>query len=167
MTTSSTEFATVKRSTYPGKVYSSGFLLLAVSLMLLSGCASQQQTGTIIGGITGALIGSAIGDGSGQNVAIAAGAIAGGLIGSTVGQRFDDQDQGRIAYSMQRNQRSSWTSSTTGHRLTVVPSSTLAPSSSKQQCREFTVDTEIGKRTESAYGTACRQADGSWKIVTG
>ena len=167
MTTSSIEFATVKRLTYPGKIYSCRFLLLAVSLMFLNGCASQQQTGTIIGGVTGALIGSVIGDGSGQDVAIAAGAIAGSLIGSTVGQRFDDQDQGRIAYSTQRNQRSSWTSSTTGHRLTVVPSSTLAPSSSNQQCREFTVDTEIGERTESAYGTACRQHDGSWKIIAG
>ena len=167
MTTSSTELAIAKRSTYLRNGISSGFLMLAVSLMVLSGCASQQQKGTIIGGVTGALIGSVIGDGSGQNVAIAAGAIAGSLIGSSIGQRFDEQDQSRIAYSMERNQRSSWTNSTTGHRYTVMPSSTRAPSSSNQQCREFTVDTEIGNRTESAYGTACRQVDGSWKIIAG
>ncbi len=167
MTTQSTELPTARRSTHPGKGISSGFLMLAVSLLVLSGCASQQQKGTIIGGVTGALIGSVIGDGSGQNVAIAVGAIAGSLIGSSIGQRFDEQDQGRIAYSLERNQRSSWTNSTTGHRYTVMPSSTLAPSSSNQQCREFTVDTEIGNRTETAYGTACRQYDGSWKISAG
>ena len=167
MTTSSTEIATVKYSTHPRTGISSGFLMLALSVLVLSGCASQQQKGALIGGVTGALIGSVIGDGSGQNVAIAAGAIAGSLIGSSIGQRFDEQDQGRIAYSMERNQRSSWTNSTSGHRYTVMPSSTRAPSSSNQQCREFTVDTEIGNRTESAYGTACRQNDGSWKIIAG
>ena len=167
MTTSATDLALEKSSMYPRKEIASGFLMLALALLVLTGCASQQQKGTIIGGVTGALIGSVIGDGSGQNVAIAVGAIAGGLIGSSIGQRFDEQDQGRIAYSLERNQRSSWTNSTTGHRFTVVPSSTLAPSSSNQQCREFTVDTEIGNRTESAYGTACRQNDGSWKISAG
>ena len=167
MTTSSTKFATARYSTYRGAGISSGFLLLAVSLLILSGCASQQQKGTIIGGVTGALIGSLIGDGRGQNVAIAAGAIAGSLIGSSIGQRFDEQDQGRIAYSMERKQRSSWTNSTTGRRHTVMPSSTPAPSSSNQQCREFTVDTEIGNRTETVYGTACRQDDGGWKIIDG
>ncbi len=167
MTTASTELARAKRSTHSGKRITSGFLMLAVSLMVLNGCANQQQQGTIIGGVAGALIGSVIGDGSGQDVAIAVGAIAGSLIGSSIGQRFDEHDQARIAYSMQRKQRSSWTNSTTGHRYTVIPSRTLAPSSSNQQCREFTVDTEIGNRTESAYGTACRQTDGSWKITAG
>ena len=167
MTTSSTEFTTAKRSTHPRTGISSGILMLALSLLVLGGCATQQQNGTIIGGITGALIGSVIGDGSGQNVAIAAGAIAGSLIGSSIGQRFDEQDQSRIAYSMERNQRSSWTNSTTGYRYTVMPSRTFAPSSSNRQCREFTVDTEIGNRTESVYGTACRQDDGSWKIIGG
>ncbi len=167
MTTSSTELAIARRSTPSRRGISSAFLMLVILIAVLAGCASQQQNGTIIGGITGALIGSAIGDGSGQNVAIAVGAIAGGLIGSSIGQRFDEQDQGRIAYSIERNQRSSWTNSTTGQRYTVMPSSTLAPSSSNQQCREFTVDTEIGNRTETAYGTACRQNDGSWKIIAG
>ena len=141
--------------------------MLVLSLLVLSGCASQQQKGTIIGGVTGALIGSLIGDGSGRNIAIAAGGIAGSLVGSSIGQRFDEQDQSRIAYSMERKQRSSWTNLTTGQRYTVMPSSTLVPSSSNQQCREFTVDTEIGNRTETAYGTACRQNDGSWKIIAG
>ena len=167
MTTSSTQFATAKYSTHPRTGISSGFLMLATLLVVLSGCASQQQNGTFIGGITGALIGSVIGDGSGQNVAIAAGAIAGSLIGSSIGQRFDAQDQSRIVYSMERNQRSSWRNFRTGHQYMVTPSPTLAPSSSNQQCREFTVDTEIGNRTESVYGTACQQSDGSWKIIGG
>lgn len=33
-------------------------------------------------------------------------------------------------------------------------------------CREFQQDVTVGGRTEHAYGTACRQPDGAWKIVS-
>ena len=32
-------------------------------------------------------------------------------------------------------------------------------------CREFQQTIVVGGRTEQAFGTACRQPDGSWKIV--
>lgn len=32
-------------------------------------------------------------------------------------------------------------------------------------CREFQQQVTIGGRTEDAYGTACRQPDGSWQVV--
>jgi surface antigen len=31
-------------------------------------------------------------------------------------------------------------------------------------CREFQSNVVIGGKDEKAYGTACRQPDGSWKI---
>lgn len=39
-------------------------------------------------------------------------------------------------------------------------------SSLGRQCREFLQTVTIGGRTEQAYGTACRQPDGSWEIVS-
>ena len=33
-------------------------------------------------------------------------------------------------------------------------------------CREFQQTITVGGRTETAYGTACRQPDGDWKIVS-
>ena len=33
------------------------------------------------------------------------------------------------------------------------------------QCREFQQTVTIGGQTEQAYGTACLQADGSWKMI--
>jgi len=33
-------------------------------------------------------------------------------------------------------------------------------------CREFQQEITVGGKTEQAYGTACLQADGAWKIVT-
>lgn len=39
-------------------------------------------------------------------------------------------------------------------------------SSFGRQCREFLQTVTIGGRSEQAYGTACRQPDGSWEIVS-
>ncbi len=38
-------------------------------------------------------------------------------------------------------------------------------SSAGRYCREFQQTATVGGRTESAYGTACRQPDGSWEIM--
>ena len=32
-------------------------------------------------------------------------------------------------------------------------------------CREFQQNVTVGGRTEQAYGTACLQSDGAWKVV--
>jgi len=38
-------------------------------------------------------------------------------------------------------------------------------SSSGKPCREFQQTVTVGGRSEQAYGTACRQPDGAWRIV--
>jgi hypothetical protein len=37
--------------------------------------------------------------------------------------------------------------------------------SNGEYCREFTQTVSVGGRAQEAYGTACRQPDGSWRIV--
>lgn len=37
--------------------------------------------------------------------------------------------------------------------------------SAGRQCREFYQTVTIGDTTKQAYGTACRRADGSWRVV--
>ena len=46
---------------------------------------------------------------------------------------------------------------------TFTPKSTVMQANG-QPCREFTQTVSIGGQMQEAYGTACRQADGSWKI---
>jgi len=46
-----------------------------------------------------------------------------------------------------------------------VATTRIGTSTSGRQCREFQQTVTIAGRTERAYGTACRQADGSWEIV--
>ena len=55
-----------------------------------------------------------------------------------------------------------WTNPDTGHSGTVTPTRTYH--SDRGYCREFQNTVVIDGKNENAYGTACRQPDGSWKI---
>ena len=39
-------------------------------------------------------------------------------------------------------------------------------STSGRYCREFQQEINVGGRIEQAYGTACRQSDGSWEVIS-
>lgn len=56
-----------------------------------------------------------------------------------------------------------WEEAGASGSVTVVRQGT---STSGKQCREFQQEVTIGGKSESAYGTACLQDDGSWKIVS-
>lgn len=42
----------------------------------------------------------------------------------------------------------------------------LVSGSAEPYCREYTETVTIGNKTQTAYGTACMQPDGSWQKVT-
>jgi surface antigen len=144
-------------------------LLLGASL---AGCGTppppdgNQQAGTVIGAVAGGLLGSQIGRGSGSVAATVLGAIAGGAIGSRIGQVMDNQDRMRTAYALETvptGTYSQWRNPDTGYQYQVTPTRTYA--AAQGPCREYTMDVVIGGRLEKAYGTACRQPDGSWRTV--
>lgn len=58
-----------------------------------------------------------------------------------------------------------WVNPDTGRSGAVVPVRTVE-SSQGGPCREFITTIIIGGREEQGYGTACRQPDGSWEIVS-
>lgn len=64
------------------------------------------------------------------------------------------------------NQASTWVNPDTGVSEAVVPVRTFE-SDQGQPCREFQRTIIIGGREEQGYGTACRQPDGTWHIVSG
>ena len=59
---------------------------------------------------------------------------------------------------------SSWTNPDSGNSGTITPTKTYQASSG-EYCREYQQTVTVGGKTEQAFGTACRQPDGSWKIV--
>lgn len=56
-----------------------------------------------------------------------------------------------------------WNEANGSGRVTVTRTGTLP--STGQPCREFTQEVIIDGQRETAYGTACRQADGAWQLV--
>jgi surface antigen len=130
----------------------------------------KQTGGAVVGAIAGGLLGSTIGKGSGQVVAIGVGALLGGIIGSEVGKSLDRADRAYMQRTTQESletgqtgSQSTWRNPDSGHQGTVTPQRTYETASGP--CREYQQTVTIDGRTERAYGTACRQADGSWKIV--
>ncbi|WJW74368.1 RT0821/Lpp0805 family surface protein [Thiohalobacter sp. IOR34] len=142
--------------------------VLAASVAV-SGCAgyqgSNEQAGMIIGGVLGGVLGSQVGKGHGRTVAIIAGTLAGAAIGGSIGRSMDETDRLKTAQTLENVRTgvpSSWRNPDTGNQYTVVPTRTYE--TAEGPCREYTIDAVIGGRKETAYGTACRQPDGSWKI---
>lgn len=135
------------------------------------GNVSKQGVGTLAGAAGGAILGSNIGGGKGQIAAIAIGTLLGGAIGSSIGQSLDRADMQYYHNTSQSalenrpdGQQLAWKNPNSGNSGTVTPVSTYQ-NSSGQYCREYNQTVTVGGKTENAYGRACRQADGSWKIV--
>ena len=142
--------------------------LLAAALGL-AGCASYQgrheQEGMIIGGILGGVLGSQVGGGSGRTAATVIGTLIGANIGGNVGRYMDETDRLKTASTLETVRTgvsSEWRNPDTGYHYEVTPTRTYETAGTP--CREYTVEAEIGGQAETVYGTACRQADGSWQV---
>lgn len=151
-------------------------LLVVVSMLvfLLTGCTQhmgpKEGTGALLGATAGAIAGSNIGKGKGNIAAIAIGALAGALFGQELGRSLDRAD--RIAmgqnaqYSLEyspSHETTKWVNPDSGNSGSLTPIKTYQTGSG-EYCREYQQTVQIGGKTENAYGTACRQPDGSWMI---
>ncbi len=142
---------------------------LAFSVAVLAACTaphSQQDTGMVIGGALGGVLGSQVGGGHGQTAAIIAGTMLGAAVGGNIGRSMDDTDRLKVGETLENVRTgvpTSWRNPDSGNQYTVVPTRTIE-SPGSAPCREYTVDGVIGGRREQVVGTACRQADGSWRM---
>ncbi|ABA89983.1 hypothetical protein Pcar_2748 [Syntrophotalea carbinolica DSM 2380] len=149
--------------------------LCCAFLLFATGCygpmGPKESGGTLIGAGTGALIGSQIGGGRGTLVAVAVGTLAGALLGQEVGRSLDRADQ----LAMQQNaqyaleytptrQSTTWRNPDSGNYGSITPIETYQTPNG-QYCREYLQNVIIGGQQQQAYGTACRQPDGNWKII--
>jgi surface antigen len=149
------------------------FVTIATSVLLLSSlisCETRQQSGTVMGAGTGALLGSQFGKGSGKILGAGIGALLGGFAGNQIGKSLDDRDRVRMSESTQRalernktGQTSTWQNPDSGNSGTIT--TTRTSQREGRYCREYTQTLTVGGKTEKGYGTACRQPDGSWEIV--
>ena len=149
---------------------------LAVAALALAACSSdaghKQTAGTVLGGIGGAVIGSQIGSGSGQIIAAAVGTLAGAFLGNEIGRSLDRADQLAMHQAEQRAHNArigetiEWNNPDSGHSGSVTPIRDGRHAQTNAYCREYQTTVVIGGEETSAYGTACQQPDGSWKVVS-
>jgi surface antigen len=159
----------------------SKFLIAAILLTSVSACQqgsmtredgqiSKQTMGTVGGAVVGGLLGSKIGGGTGNGIAIGVGTLLGAMAGSSIGQSLDNADMQYYNSTSQRalevapvGQQTTWRNPDSGNYGTVTPTRTFQEAG--QYCREYNQTITVGGKTEKAYGTACRQQDGSWKVI--
>ena len=164
---------------------------LTVSALLLAACNGQQNAqnaqsggitggggldkadiGTGLGAVGGAVIGSSFGKGNGRVVGGVIGGLLGAGIGHEIGASLDRADmtyyrqtQQKALETAQPGQPLPWNNPQSGHSGVVIPQAPYKADNG-QYCREFQSKISVGGKTESGYGTACRQPDGSWQIVS-
>ncbi len=129
------------------------------------GSCNRETLGMVLGGGLGAAAGTQIGSGSGKIAATIAGTIIGALIGGSAGRSMDRIDQNCVGQALEQapdGRAVAWRNPDQGGQYQVTPTRTYQTSSG-QYCREYQTTITIAGRAENAYGTACRQADGSWK----
>jgi surface antigen len=134
-----------------------------------SGPGPRENTGTLLGAGTGALLGAAVtGGGTGSKLGGAAvGALLGGLIGNRIGAGMDEDDKQR-AYAAQVQALESgasgapvaWKNPDSGRYGSIVPGP--AYQQAGRNCRSFTHTIYIDGTPQTARGTACRNPDGTW-----
>jgi surface antigen len=150
--------------------------LLSAS-MALAGCTgtnssmgTKQTLGGLGGAVLGGLAGSQVGKGSGRLVAVGAGTLLGALVGSEVGKSLDKADMmymeraNSSAHAAPIGQTVSWNNPQTGHSGSVTPVNDYTAQSGRY-CREYKQTIVIDGQTQTGYGTACQNADGTWQIV--
>ena len=133
--------------------------------------ANKTTGGTLLGAIGGGLAGAQFGRGSGKLAATALGTLLGGFIGNQVGSSLDRADQmaaqhaEQTAYSAPIGQAITWSNPNSGHSGSITPVRE-GTDAGGNYCREFQQTVMIGGQQQQAYGTACRQPDGTWKVVS-
>jgi surface antigen len=149
---------------------------IIVLAFAVSSCATMQQTykenpKAVLGGLLGAGAGAGIAAAAGGSPGvIVASALGGALVGGLVGKQLDNRDKQMAADAAARafeqnrtGQTSVWNNPESGNSGSVTPTKTYQLANG-EYCREYHQKITVGGETQTSYGTACRQPDGTWKI---
>lgn len=150
------------------------FVVTVLALGLLAGCANgtgpKETVGTLGGAALGGLLGAQVGHGGGKLAAVAAGTLLGGFLGNQLGSSLDKADRVYAeraetqAYSAPVGQAITWNNPQTGNYGSIV-ATREGTAADGAYCREYQQTITVGGKRQQGYGTACRQPDGSWKVV--
>ena len=155
-------------------------LTVSISILLISSCTltstgpqeqgPKQAVGTVTGMVLGGKVANDFAEGSrNEGLWTIAGVALGAFLGNEVGASMDRQDallaERAMLQALEFNkvqQPIAWNNPDTGNSGRVYPTQTI--NNGGQPCREFTQEVIIGGKVETAFGKACRNADGSWDL---
>ncbi len=156
-------------------------LCTLTALAMLSGCATRdgmtttsypsvnkETAGGLLGAVGGAVAGSQFGGGTGRIATTAVGTLLGAYIGTEAGRSLDRADatyaQQTATRAFTENRGYQWQNPQNGNSGIITPTETFTAQNGSL-CREYSQTINVGGRQERAFGTACQQPDGSWKII--
>jgi surface antigen len=131
--------------------------------LALAACASDHHDSTPV--VFGAAFGGFLGTQTDR------GASAPFATVGAIGRHLNDEDRRRMQDAEDRAYRGpvgetvTWNNQASGHSGRIT-SKSAHKGASGDMCREFEAEVSLGSRTETGYGIACQQADGSWKTVS-
>lgn len=154
-------------------------------------CDDDVFASTAVGAVLGGILGGQFGNGGDDRAAAAVGgAVLGGIIGNQVAKDrwCDDQRANRYYYdrayynSLEYGRAERWRNPHSGYYGSFRPTTTYYDDDAyyyydranidyrptrgfRPVCREFEQTIFVDGRRELATGTACRQRDGTWRIV--
>lgn len=93
------------------------------------------------------------------------GSLAGAAPASVAARAMDDSDRRHAASALEASpdgQASVWRNRETGDSFVFTPTRSFDQRGAR--CRDFRLEVTVGARLDSIGGSACRQADGAWRI---
>lgn len=165
---------------------------IGLSACVTDGMGTKQMVGTGVGGAGGGAVGwfagKALGGTTGGVIGAIVGTLGGAFVGSEIGSSLDKADQAALQSTANQalNQQAVgqpvvWQNPQTGNvvETTVVrdvyepqpqqprskrKAKAAVPEEPAKYCREYQQKVTVGGKVQQAYGTACRQPDGSWQV---
>ena len=132
-----------------------------------TGFGQKAQVGAAAGAAGGGLLAAAVGA---SPVGLAAGVILGGIAGGALGNYLDNKDKEEALKAQQQalannkaGQSTTWTNPNTGNTGTYTPQNTYTTKDGLT-CRDYSQTVTIDGKQETATGTACKMADGTWRV---
>ena len=150
-------------------------IAVIIATCLMGGCAgtyTKKDTGTALGALTGGALAYGLGkNSSNKEIWTVLGMGLGAIMGQSIGAQLDQRDRllaGRSLQSTLETMRDGtaggWNNPNTGNNGVIMPTRTFVDNYGSP-CREFTQTIFVGGKSQEGYGLACRQQDGSWKII--
>jgi len=127
--------------------------------------------GAAAGGAAGGLLGSSLS--KGNSTAAALGAVGGLLAGGFAGAKYDEATCLKAKLAKQQalqvnhplGQTVNWSNPDNGSFGSYTPIRQGRNNQTGAYCREYQETVTIGGQQRQAFGQACQQPDGSWRIV--